>query len=118
MTEIEVGKPIPLRVQLRDGRSGLKVVASLLDDVGKLLETARLFDAGAGLYFSNEIKMPDLPNVTAQIQVDGTDQNGDPYSKGIETFISKPKVKAPEKTISGELTQRVKLHQVIEGVLK
>jgi hypothetical protein len=114
---IEVGDVVPIRVQIKDGQAGLKVLAQIFDDIGKPIKALQLIHAEKGLYFSNMFRMPDVPNITVQISVDGLDKNGEPYGSGSETFYSKPKVAPADKYLVGELTERQKLESIYEGVL-
>lgn len=115
--QIEVGKVIPIKAQMRDGQAGLTVMATIVDDVGAFLESIKLSDVGGGLYISNDFKMPDVHNVTVVVGVTELDKNDEPYAKGSQTFYSKPKVLPPEKEIIGEMTERLKTENIVQGVL-
>jgi len=111
---IVVGQPVPLKAQLHDGNPSVKVLAIILDDIGKEIGREDLIHAQNGLYISTAFVMPDVPSISAQYLTNKLDD----YEIKTETFDSIPKPKPEEKFLLGEVVGRVKSNEIIIGVAK
>lgn len=114
---VQVGNPVPIEVQLRDGAPAREVRVNVYDPIKKLIGSFKLSEGPMGLYFTNFFSMPDLPFVTVQAHVEGVDSLGQEYGVGSERFYSTPKPKPPEKVLRGYLSVISQREKILKGAL-
>lgn len=112
MINIEVGKSIPLVLQVFDKRSDLKVTAKLVDNFGIHIATKELTSFGDGLYMNQSIEMPDVKFIVAQYFVEPDD-----YEVSSDQFFAIPKPSEPDKFIVGQVESRIKSNEYVIGVI-
>ena len=101
MIEVQVGSPIPLTLQVFDGKEGLKVSAVLMDLHGKEFSRVSMNDHGNGLYIDLSVSMPDVDMLVAQYFA-----NSEDYEVAQDIFKAIPKPMSPEKMLVGEVVAK------------
>lgn len=109
--EIAIGEKIPLIVQLFDGKSGLPVLATLFDDIGKQIDQVMLQSFEGGLYLDNSRQMPPVKYLVAKYEVVDSSE----YGIQSETIFSINPVIQEEKAITGEVIAVKPLDHLIFG---
>lgn len=102
---VTVGDPIPLILQLFDGKDNYKPVAILFDDSGDQIAEIPLVHFGRGLYLDKSIPMPEgVRLIIAQYHVRDLDGRPvDDYELVTDIFNAVQKQKAPEKRMIGQI---------------
>lgn len=106
-----VGTPLNLSLTTVDAKTGLEVVASVVDSHGTQVARVKLQDIGSGIYVDRSVQMPDVPFVVVQYLI----TNDDNYEIASERFDSVPKPSAPIKAIEGNIIKRQRANDHIIG---
>lgn len=112
MIKIQVGNSFKIIAQLHDGSTERSVFCNITNEKDETLARARMSAGAKGLYFL-DYEMPECEFLTAQIEVDGLDNIGQPYAMASNTYYSKP---MEEKYVTGEVTGFFKSDDIITGV--
>lgn len=92
------GDPIPLNLQVCDGRDDLEVFADIIGPDGKrYVSEIRLPHFSKGLYISTAIEMPPVPRVFAQYVIKKNGQILMDYEIVTEIFFGREKPEEPPK---------------------
>jgi hypothetical protein len=100
LKSITFGSPVPLNLQVSDGRDDLTVYANIIKQSGESHSRVQLVHFSNGFYASNELKMPEVPLIFAQYVIEKNGQLLTDYEIVTETFYGKPPV-AEEKWAIG-----------------
>lgn len=112
MILVEVGKRVPLVLQVFDKRDDLTVKAKIIDNLGIELANIKLISYGGGLYMNQTFPMPDVRFIVAQYEIDSDD-----YEVTSDQFEAIPKPSEPEKLIVGQVEKRLKYNEYVTGVI-
>ena len=100
MIKVQVGQPIPLNLQLYDGKSDVKVMSIIVDSNKNEVFRADLSHVSNGLYLNMDFPMPEFVDfVIAQYFTDKPEE----YAVVTDTFKAVPKPVPEEKIIVGEV---------------
>jgi len=102
MIEVVVGKPIPLTLQVFDGKTDLKVTTILSDKFSSEYMRVNMKHIMRGFYGNFEIEMPDTDILIAQYETSAPDV----YELAQDVFKSVPKSVPLEKIIVGEVVYK------------
>lgn len=89
---VTFGDPIPLNLQVSDGRDDLEVYANIIAPSGAGLARVRLNHFQNGFYASTSYPMPESSHVFAQYVIEKNGQLVMEYEIVSETFNGKPAV--------------------------
>lgn len=112
MTKIEIGKPLPLSLQVYDADESLEVTAVLITNTGGEVARVTLASAGAGLYLSDQALMPPCLFCVARYET-----NSEKYEIVSDVFEAISPEPAKLKVSIGEIVARSK-SKLIQGVVK
>jgi hypothetical protein len=89
---ISFGDPLPLNLQVSDGRDDLEVYANIIAPSGAGLARVRLSHFQNGFYVSTSFPMPESPHVFAQYVIEKNGRPLEEYEIVTETFYGKAPV--------------------------
>ena len=112
MTNVLIGDPIPLAVQVHDNNAALKILARVFTDDGEFLEQKYLYHIEKGLYLNKDIKMPSK-NILAVYAVEDSEE----YANEAERFSPLEPEKSPEKYVYGFVTEKMTDTEYTQGVV-
>lgn len=105
--KVVVGEPIPLNLQLYDGRDDMQPEVVLYSSEGERLGRRVLIHFGNGLYLDKSFLMPDTEEVVAQYEVKKDRRPVDDYEIVTETFYAvQPEKPAPKFAIGRLIEQK------------
>jgi len=103
---VVVGSPIPLWLQLFDGRDDLQPKALIYSDKGERLSERVLTHFGGGLYLDKSFPMPSgVDHVYAQYLVQKDKRSVDDYELTTDFFYAVQPEKEEEKFSIGVITE-------------
>jgi hypothetical protein len=111
MIQVQVGRPIPLTLQVFDGREDLKVSVIIMDRFGKEFFRQPMPHIKNGFYASFEIEMPDQEVLIAQYLTSAPED----YEMVQDVFIGVPAPVQPEKIMVGEVVETSRMTDIILG---
>ena len=90
------GDPIPLNLQVSDGRDDLQVFANIIAATGAGLARVRLNHFQGGFYASTSYPMPETDHIFAQYVIEKNGQPLTDYEIVSEMFLGIPRIEAPK----------------------